>query len=170
MRGHCEKGWRKPDKTGFLPHFLTVRPTGFWVLSPLNWKTSTGSKWSPIIIQDYVVSDPLHHLDTHRSMEPDGILKGTEGAGENSHGTTSVLYQQPWLIGELQLTWGWQMRLPSTRRAGRRVKRTTSLSAWPWYWSKAMERSFWVPSYDTCSTPRGSGPARSVYERQVLLG
>lgn len=42
-------------------------------------------------------------------MDPDGILKGTKGAGENSHGTTSVIYQQPWLTGELQLIRGWQM-------------------------------------------------------------
>lgn len=64
-----------------LPHFSIVRPTGFWVLGPLSWKAGIGSKWSSII-QDYTVSELLHHLDTQRSM-------GTEGAGGSPHWASS---------------------------------------------------------------------------------
>ena len=56
-----------------LPQSLIVRPVILRVLSPLSWKTGTESRIYPPIIQEEILNDLLCHLDTHKSMGPDGI-------------------------------------------------------------------------------------------------
>ena len=56
----------------------------------------------PLAIQEETVSDLLHHIDTHKSMGPDGIrprvLKELAGVLAK---LLSIIYQQSWLTGEV---------------------------------------------------------------------
>ncbi|GAB0186519.1 mitochondrial enolase superfamily member 1 [Grus japonensis] len=53
-----------------------------------------------------MVSNLLHHLNTHKSMGPDGIHPRV--LGEMAEGFTkplSIVYQQFWLTGEVPVDW-----------------------------------------------------------------
>ncbi|KAK4824085.1 hypothetical protein QYF61_010596 [Mycteria americana] len=58
------------------------------------------------VIQGEMVSDLLHHLDTHRSMGPDGIhprvLRELAEVLTKLH---SIIYQQCWLTREVPVDW-----------------------------------------------------------------
>ena len=58
------------------------------------------------IIQGEMVSDLLHHLDTHKSVGSDGIhprvLKEFVEVLTKLH---AVVYQQSWLTGEVPVDW-----------------------------------------------------------------
>ncbi|KAK4829460.1 hypothetical protein QYF61_004678 [Mycteria americana] len=59
------------------------------------------------IIQGEMVSDLLHDLDTHKSMEPDGIhRRALRELAEVLTKALSILYQQSWLTGEVPVDWG----------------------------------------------------------------
>ncbi|KAK4813791.1 hypothetical protein QYF61_026373 [Mycteria americana] len=58
------------------------------------------------IIQGEMVSDLLHHLDTHKSMGLDGIHpRVLRELVEVLTKPLSILYQQSWLSGEVPLDW-----------------------------------------------------------------
>ncbi|KAK4827350.1 hypothetical protein QYF61_017248 [Mycteria americana] len=58
------------------------------------------------IIQGEMVSDLLHHLDTHRSMGPDGIhARVLRELAEVLIKPISIIYQQSWLTGEVPVDW-----------------------------------------------------------------
>ncbi|KFP52289.1 hypothetical protein N323_02098, partial [Cathartes aura] len=58
------------------------------------------------IIQGEMVSDLLHHLDTHKSMGPDGIHpRALREMAEELTKTLSIIYQQSWLTGEVPVDW-----------------------------------------------------------------
>ncbi|KAK4825821.1 hypothetical protein QYF61_002944 [Mycteria americana] len=58
------------------------------------------------IIQGQMVSDLLHHLDTHKSMGPDGIHpRVLRELAEVLTKALSILYQQSWLTGEVPVDW-----------------------------------------------------------------
>ncbi|KAK4827581.1 hypothetical protein QYF61_019483 [Mycteria americana] len=58
------------------------------------------------IIQGEMISDLLHHLDTHRSMGPDGIHpRVLRELAEVLTKPLSILYQQSWLSGEVPVDW-----------------------------------------------------------------
>ncbi|KFW05852.1 hypothetical protein N326_12977, partial [Eurypyga helias] len=58
------------------------------------------------IIQGEMVSDLLQHLDTHKSMEPDGIHPGVlRELVEVLTKPLSIIYKQSWLTGEVPLDW-----------------------------------------------------------------
>ncbi|KFV94379.1 hypothetical protein N327_12176, partial [Fulmarus glacialis] len=58
------------------------------------------------IIQGEMASDLLHHLDTHRSMGPDGIYpRVLRQLAEMLTKTLSIMYQQSWLTGEVPVDW-----------------------------------------------------------------
>ncbi|KAK4820725.1 hypothetical protein QYF61_004390 [Mycteria americana] len=58
------------------------------------------------IIQGEMVSDLLHHLDTHKSMGPDGIHpRVLRELAEVLTEPLSILYQQSWLTGEVPVDW-----------------------------------------------------------------
>ncbi|KAK4818726.1 hypothetical protein QYF61_018705 [Mycteria americana] len=54
-----------------------------------------------------MVGDLLHHLDTHKSMGPDGIHpRVPRELAEALTKPLSILYQQSWLTGEVPVDWG----------------------------------------------------------------
>ena len=58
------------------------------------------------IIQGEMVSDLLHHLDTHKSMGPDGIHpRVLRELAEVLTKPLSIIYQQSWLTGEVPVDW-----------------------------------------------------------------
>ncbi|KAK4832479.1 LOW QUALITY PROTEIN: hypothetical protein QYF61_023526 [Mycteria americana] len=58
------------------------------------------------IIQREMVRDPLHHLDTHKSMGPDGIHpRVLRELAEVLIKALPILYQQSWLNGEVTVDW-----------------------------------------------------------------
>ncbi|KFW70572.1 hypothetical protein AS28_01949, partial [Pygoscelis adeliae] len=60
----------------------------------------------PPIIQEEAVNDLLHHLDTHKSMGPDGIHpRVLRELAEEVAKLLSIIYQQSWLTGEVPDNW-----------------------------------------------------------------
>ncbi|KAK4821391.1 hypothetical protein QYF61_019292 [Mycteria americana] len=58
------------------------------------------------IIQGEMVSDLLHHLDTHKSMGPDEIHpRVLKELAEELTKPLSIIYQQSWLTGEVPADW-----------------------------------------------------------------
>ncbi|KAK4827435.1 LOW QUALITY PROTEIN: hypothetical protein QYF61_017992 [Mycteria americana] len=58
------------------------------------------------IIQGEMVSDLLHHLDTHKSMGPDGIHQRVlKELADVLTKPLSIIYQQSWLTGEVPADW-----------------------------------------------------------------
>ncbi|KFQ08499.1 hypothetical protein N329_01268, partial [Haliaeetus albicilla] len=58
------------------------------------------------IIQGEMVSDLLHHLDTHKSMGPDRIHpRVLRELAEVFTKTLSIIHQQSWLTGEVPVDW-----------------------------------------------------------------
>jgi len=72
-----------------------------------------GEHNKPPIMQEQEVNDLLCHLDTYKSMGPDGIHPRVlrELAGEVAK-PLSIIYQQCWLTGEVPDDW----RIASTTR------------------------------------------------------
>jgi len=61
-----------------------------------------GSRMKPPVIDEEMVSDLLHHLDTHKSMGLDGIPpRGLRELVEVLTKPLSIIYQQSWLTGEV---------------------------------------------------------------------
>ncbi|KFW96753.1 hypothetical protein N336_00064, partial [Phalacrocorax carbo] len=64
-----------------------------------------GAEWSPTI-QGEMVSDLLYHLNTHKSMGPDGIHpRVLRELAEVLTEPLSIFYQQSWLTGEVLDDW-----------------------------------------------------------------
>ncbi|GAB0207400.1 mitochondrial enolase superfamily member 1 [Grus japonensis] len=60
----------------------------------------------PPIIQEEAVNDLLRHLDTHKSMGPDGIHpRVLRELAEELAKPLSIIYQQSWLTGEVPDDW-----------------------------------------------------------------
>ncbi|KFW62223.1 hypothetical protein AS28_00276, partial [Pygoscelis adeliae] len=60
----------------------------------------------PPIIQEEAVNDLLRHLDTHKSMGPDGIHpRVLRELAEELAKWLSIIYQQSWLMGEVPDDW-----------------------------------------------------------------
>ncbi|KFQ80870.1 hypothetical protein N335_03455, partial [Phaethon lepturus] len=58
------------------------------------------------IIQEEAVKDLLHHLDSHKSMGPDGIHpRVLRELAEELAKPLSTIYQQSWLTGEVPGDW-----------------------------------------------------------------
>ncbi|KAK4821524.1 hypothetical protein QYF61_021927 [Mycteria americana] len=91
-----------------------------------NHKPNT-AKTTTTIIQGEMVSDLIHHLDTHKSMGLDGIHpRVLRELAEVLTKPLAILYQQSWLTGELPIDWrlanvmpiykkGWKVNLGSYR-------------------------------------------------------
>ncbi|KFQ88792.1 hypothetical protein N337_06544, partial [Phoenicopterus ruber ruber] len=57
-------------------------------------------------VQGEMVSDLLRHLDTHKSMGPDGIHpRVLKELAEVLTKPLSIIYQQSWLTGEVPVDW-----------------------------------------------------------------
>ncbi|KAK4826044.1 hypothetical protein QYF61_003943 [Mycteria americana] len=86
-----------------------LQPLGqfvLWVPSPLELEDRDGDQNGAPIIQGEMVSDLLHHLDTHKSMGPDEIHpRVLKELAEVLTKPLSIIYQQSWLTGEVPADW-----------------------------------------------------------------
>jgi len=90
-----------------------------------------GEQNKPTIIQGEAVNDMLCHLDTHKSMGPDGIHpRVLRELGEELAKPLSIIYQQFCPTGEVPEDWRIAKVTPILRKScGRRILGTTGLSA-----------------------------------------
>ncbi|KAK4831196.1 hypothetical protein QYF61_015928 [Mycteria americana] len=73
---------------------------------PLELQDRDGDQNGPPIIQGEMVSDLLHHLDTHKSMGPDEIHpRVLKELADVLTKPLSIIYQQSWLTGEVPADW-----------------------------------------------------------------
>ncbi|KAK4815562.1 hypothetical protein QYF61_004079 [Mycteria americana] len=73
---------------------------------PLELEDRDGDQNGAPIIQGEMVSDLLHHLDTHKSMGPDEIHpRVLKELADVLTKPLSIIYQQPWLTGEVPADW-----------------------------------------------------------------
>ncbi|KAK4810539.1 hypothetical protein QYF61_004502 [Mycteria americana] len=73
---------------------------------PLELEDRDGNQTGAPIIQGEMVSDLLHHLDTHKSMGPDEIHpRVLKELAEVLTKPLSIIYQQSWLTGEVPADW-----------------------------------------------------------------
>ncbi|KAK4811015.1 hypothetical protein QYF61_015719 [Mycteria americana] len=73
---------------------------------PPELEDRDGDQTGAPIIQGEMVSDLLHHLDTHKSMGPDEIHpRVLKELAEVLTKPLSIIYQQSWLTGEVPADW-----------------------------------------------------------------
>ncbi|KAK4817527.1 hypothetical protein QYF61_019113 [Mycteria americana] len=73
---------------------------------PLELEDRDGDQNGALIIQGEMVSDLLHHLDTHKSMGPDEIHpRVLKKLADVLTKPLSIIYQQSWLTGEVPADW-----------------------------------------------------------------
>ncbi|KAK4824656.1 hypothetical protein QYF61_017029 [Mycteria americana] len=73
---------------------------------PLELEDRDGDQNGAPISQGEMVSDPLHHLDTHKSMGPDEIHpRVLKELADVLTKPLSIIYQQSWLTGEVPADW-----------------------------------------------------------------
>ncbi|KAK4817404.1 hypothetical protein QYF61_013274 [Mycteria americana] len=73
---------------------------------PLELEDRDGDQNGAPIIQGEMVSDLLHHLDTHKSMGPDEIHpRVLKELADVLTKLLSIIYQQFWLTGEVPADW-----------------------------------------------------------------
>ncbi|GAB0209560.1 mitochondrial enolase superfamily member 1 [Grus japonensis] len=75
-------------------------------IQPPELEDRDGEQNKPPIIQEEAVNDLLRHLDTHKSMGPDGIHpRVLRELAEELAKPLSIIYQQSWLTGEVPDDW-----------------------------------------------------------------
>ncbi|KFW77280.1 RNA-directed DNA polymerase from mobile element jockey, partial [Manacus vitellinus] len=93
------------------------------------------------VIQDETVIDLLSHLDTHKSMGPDGIHpRVIRELAEDLAKPLSIIYQQSWLTGEVPDDWKLANIMPIHKKDCKKDSgnyRHVSLTSEP---GKAMEQ------------------------------
>ncbi|KAK4823927.1 hypothetical protein QYF61_008313 [Mycteria americana] len=73
---------------------------------PLELEDRDGDQNGAPIIQGEMVSDLLHHLDTHKSMGPDEIYpRVLKELADVLTKPLSIIYQRSWLTGEVPADW-----------------------------------------------------------------
>ncbi|XP_075345906.1 uncharacterized protein LOC142403538 [Mycteria americana] len=73
---------------------------------PLELEDRDGDQTGAPMIQGEMVSDLLHHLDTHKSMGPDEIHpRVLKELADVLTKPLSIIYQQSWLTGEVPADW-----------------------------------------------------------------
>ncbi|GAB0208120.1 mitochondrial enolase superfamily member 1 [Grus japonensis] len=81
----------------------TTRPQG---IQPPELEDRDREQNKPPMVQEEAVNDLLHHLDTHKSMGPDGIHpRVPRELAEEFAKPLSIFYQQSWLTGEVPDDW-----------------------------------------------------------------
>ena len=75
-------------------------------IQPPEQEDRDGEQNKPPIIQEEAVSDLLRHLDTHKSMGPDGIHpRVLRELAEELAKPLSIIYQRSWITGEVPDGW-----------------------------------------------------------------
>ncbi|KAK4818467.1 hypothetical protein QYF61_014169 [Mycteria americana] len=75
-------------------------------IQPPELEDRDGEQNKPPLIQEEAASDLLRHLDTHKSMGPDGIHpRVLRQLAEELAKPLSIIYQQSWLTGEVPDDW-----------------------------------------------------------------
>ncbi|GAB0203746.1 hypothetical protein GRJ2_002840200 [Grus japonensis] len=99
--GHL--GLSNHEMIEFSIHGETSCPQG---IQPPELEDRDREQNEPTIIQEEAVNNLLCHLDTHKSMGPDGIhLRVLRGLVEELAKPLSIIYQQSWLTGEVPDDW-----------------------------------------------------------------
>ncbi|KAK4828700.1 LOW QUALITY PROTEIN: hypothetical protein QYF61_000538 [Mycteria americana] len=84
---------------------------------PLELEDRDGDQNGAPIIQGEMVSDLLHHLDTHKSMGPDEIHpRVLKELADVLTKPLSIIYQQSWLTGEVPVDWRLANVTPSYKK------------------------------------------------------
>lgn len=128
---------------------------------PPELENNDGQKKEAPIFQGKIIRDLLHHLDTHKSMQLDGVhLRVWRELVKVLTKPLSIISQQSQLTKEVTVDWKLASVTPT-----RRVRRTTGLSVRPQCW-----RSSWIRSSRVaCAGQPGDQTQPTwVYERQVL--
>ncbi|KAK4824953.1 hypothetical protein QYF61_021641 [Mycteria americana] len=90
----------------FLASVFNGKTSCSWGTQPPELEERDREQKEAPIIQGEMVSDPLHHLDTHQSMGPDAIHpRVLRELAEELTKPLSILYQQSWLTGEVPVDW-----------------------------------------------------------------
>ncbi|GAB0208581.1 mitochondrial enolase superfamily member 1 [Grus japonensis] len=110
-------------------------------IQPPELEDRDGEQNKPPIIQEEAVNDLLCHLDTHKSMGPDGIHpRVLRGLAEELAKPLSIIYQQSWLTGEVPDDWRLANVMPIYKKGQKEDPgkyRPVSLTSVP---GKIMER------------------------------
>jgi len=84
----------------------------------------------PPIIQEKAINNLLCHLDSYKSMGPDGIHpRVLRELAEELTKTLSIIYQKSWLTGEVPDDWRIANVTPNYKKGGRRILGFTGLPA-----------------------------------------
>ncbi|KAK4829760.1 hypothetical protein QYF61_006484 [Mycteria americana] len=90
----------------FFASVLNSRANCSLGTQPRELEDRDGDQNGAPIIQGEMVSDLLHHLDTHKSMGPDEIhLRVLKELADVLTKPLSIIYQQSWLTGEVPADW-----------------------------------------------------------------
>ncbi|GAB0207088.1 mitochondrial enolase superfamily member 1 [Grus japonensis] len=110
-------------------------------IQPPELEDRDGEQNKPPIIQEEAVNDLLRHLDTHKSMGPDGIHpRVLRELAEELAKPLSIIYQQSWLTGEVPDDWRLANVMPIYKKGQKEDPgkyRPVSLTSVP---GKIMER------------------------------
>ncbi|KAK4821914.1 hypothetical protein QYF61_004917 [Mycteria americana] len=99
-----------------LPQSLIVRPSCSGTQPP-ELEDRDGEQNEAPITQGELVSDLLHHLDTHKFMGPDGIHpRVLRELAEALTKPLSIIYQQSWLTGEVPVGWKLANVMPTYKK------------------------------------------------------
>ncbi|GAB0206301.1 mitochondrial enolase superfamily member 1 [Grus japonensis] len=116
----------------------TTRPQG---IQPPELEDRDREQNKPPMVQEEAVNDLLCHLDTHKSMGPDGIhLRVPRELAEELAKPLSIIYQQSWLTGEVPDDWRLANVMPIYKKGQKEDPgnyRPVSLTSVP---GKIMER------------------------------
>ncbi|GAB0199653.1 lysine-specific histone demethylase 1A [Grus japonensis] len=123
-----------------VPQSLAVRPVVLWVPSPLRWKTGNWEQNEAPIIQGEMISDLLHHLDTHKSMGLDGIPRVLKELAEVLSKPLSIIYQQSWLTREVPVDWRLANVMPIHKKGQKEDLGNYRPVSLTWVLAKAMEQ------------------------------
>ncbi|GAB0199184.1 mitochondrial enolase superfamily member 1 [Grus japonensis] len=86
--------------------WLTLKTGGPQGIQPPELEDRDREQNKPPMVQEEAVNDLLHHLDTHKSMGPDGIHpRVLRELAEELAKPLSIIYQQSWLTGEVPDDW-----------------------------------------------------------------
>ncbi|KAK4806794.1 hypothetical protein QYF61_005590 [Mycteria americana] len=100
VQGQVGWGFEPPDLVEDVPAH------GWGGIQPPELEDRDGEQNKPPIIQEEAVNNLLCHLDTHKSMGPDGIHpRVLRELAEELAKPLSIIYQQSWLTGEVRDDW-----------------------------------------------------------------